>query len=81
MLFLYFLVLFTFYAGKKDTNTISNRHKTKTNIAVKKFLGKSKDRYIYANTMQRLMTLSLFKAEPYCYKTQKKTKRPEQGQY
>ena len=47
MLFLYFLVLFTFYAFKNDTNNISYRHKTKTNIAIYKSLGESKDQYIY----------------------------------
>ena len=46
MLFLYFIVLFTFYACKNDTN-ISNRHKPKTNTAISKSLGKSKDQYIY----------------------------------
>ena len=51
VLFLYFLVLFTVYAGKKDTNTISNRHKTQINIAVYKFLGKSKDKYIIIRTL------------------------------
>ena len=45
MLFLYFTVLFTFYACKKDTNNISNWHKTKktspsTNCLVK-------DQYIH----------------------------------
>ena len=43
MLFLYFILLFTFYACKKDTHNISNWHKTKTNIAIYKSLGKSKD--------------------------------------
>ena len=47
VLFLYFLVLFTFYACKNDTNDISNQHKTKTNINVYKLLGKSKDQCIY----------------------------------
>ena len=47
MLFLYFIVLFTFYACKNDTNNISNRHKTKHNIAIYKSLGNSKDQYIY----------------------------------
>ena len=47
MLFLYFIVLFTFYACKIYTNSISNRHKTKNNIAIYKSLGKSKDQYIY----------------------------------
>ena len=47
MLFLYFNVLFTFYACKHDTNNISNRHKTKTNIAIYKSLGKSKDQYMH----------------------------------
>ena len=42
-----FIVLFTFYACKNDTNNISNLHKTKTNIAIYKSLGKNKDRYIY----------------------------------
>ena len=38
---------FNFYACKNDTNNISNQHKTKTNIAIYKSLGKSKDRCIY----------------------------------
>ena len=45
--FIQIIVLFTFYACKKDTNNISNRHKTKTNIAIYKLLGKSKDQYIH----------------------------------
>ena len=47
MLFLYFIVLFTFYACKNDTNNISNQHKTKINIAIYNSLGKSKDQYVY----------------------------------
>ena len=46
MLFLYFIVLLTFYARKNDTNNISNWHKTKSNIAIYKLLGKSKDHYL-----------------------------------
>ena len=46
MLFLYFIVLFKFYACKKDTNSILNRHKTKTNITIYKSFGKSKDQYM-----------------------------------
>ena len=45
MLFLYFII--TFYACKKDTNNISNRHKTKPNIAIHKSPSKSKDQYIH----------------------------------
>ena len=45
--FIQIIVLFTFYACKKDTNNISNQHKTKTNIAIYKLLGKSKDQYIH----------------------------------
>ena len=47
VLFLYFLVLFTFCACKNDINNISNRHKSKNNIAIHKSLCKSKDQYIY----------------------------------
>ena len=47
MLFLYFIVLFTFYACKNDTNNISYPRKTKTNIAIYKLLGKRKDQYIH----------------------------------
>ena len=43
ILFYYFH--FNFYACKNDTNNISNQHKTKTNIAVYKSPGKSKDQY------------------------------------
>ena len=46
-LFLYFIVLFTFYVCKNHTNNISNRHKPETNIAIYKSLYKSKDQYIY----------------------------------
>ena len=46
MLFLYLIVLFTFYACKNDPNNISNPYKTKTNITIYKSLGKSKDQYI-----------------------------------
>ena len=47
MLFLYLIVLFTFYACKNDTNNISNWQKTKKNIDIYKSLGKNKDLYIY----------------------------------
>ena len=47
MLFLYFIVLFTFYACKNDTNNSSNWHKTLKNITIYKSFGKSKDQYIY----------------------------------
>ena len=47
VLFLYFIVLFTFYAGKNDTNNISNWHNTKTNIAIYKLFDKSKDQCIH----------------------------------
>ena len=48
MLFLYFVVLFTFYACKNDTSNISNQYKTlKKKIAIYQLLGKSKDQYIY----------------------------------
>ena len=32
--FLYFIVLFAFYACKKDTSNISNRHKTEPYITI-----------------------------------------------
>ena len=47
MLFLDFIVLFTFYACKNDTSNISNQHQTQTNITIYKSLGNSKDQYIY----------------------------------
>ena len=47
MHFLYFNVLFAFYVCKNDTNNISNRHETKSNITIYKLLGKSKDQYIH----------------------------------
>ena len=40
-------VLFTFYVCKHDTNNVSSQHKTRTNIAIYKSLGKSKDQYIH----------------------------------
>ena len=46
VLFLYFTVLFAFYACKKDTSHISNQHETKI-FPIYKSLGKSKDKYIY----------------------------------
>ena len=58
MFFLYFIVLFTFYACKNDTN-ISNRHKPKTNTAIYKSLGKSKDQYIHIQTACKLSRLYL----------------------
>jgi len=47
LLCFFFIVLFTFYACKNDTNNISNWHKTKINITIYKSLGKSKDQYVY----------------------------------
>ena len=47
LLCFFFIVLLTFYACKNDTNNISNRHKTKSNIVIYKLLGESKDHYIY----------------------------------
>ena len=47
MLFLYFNVLFAFYVCKNDTNNISDPYKIKTDIAIYKSFGKSKDQYIY----------------------------------
>jgi len=43
----YFIVLFAFEACKKNTNNILNRQNAKTNIAIYKSLGKSKEKYIY----------------------------------
>ena len=47
LLCFFFIVLFTFYAGKNDTNNISNWHNTKTNIAIYKLFDKSKDQCIH----------------------------------
>ena len=47
VLFLYFIVLFTFYACKNHTNNISKWHNTKTNIATYKSFDKSKDQCIH----------------------------------
>ena len=51
MLFLYFIVLFAFYACKNDTNDISNLHKTKTYIASYKSLGRSNDQSIHKHSV------------------------------
>ena len=59
MIVLYFIVLLAFYACKKDTTNMSNRHKTKTDIAIYKSLGKSADKYIYTNTMQTFKTVAV----------------------
>ena len=57
MLFLYFIVLFTFYACKNDTNNISNQHKPtleqispSTNCLVKVKIN------TYTNSMQTFKT-------------------------
>ena len=57
--FLLLYCIIYIYACKNGTNNISNPYKTKTNIAIYKSFGKSKDQYIY-----KQHALPLLKAEP-----------------
>lgn len=66
---IYFIVLFAFEACKKNTNNILNRQKAKTNIAIYKSLGNSKEKYIdkhYASVQGPLL-----KAQPWGFKIEK----------
>ena len=62
MLFLDFIVLFTFYACKNDTSNISNQHQTQISPSTNHLVTVKID--TYTNSMGTFKTLPLLKVEP-----------------